>query len=71
MTRVTPMNPIDRGISNTPEIVNFITTEPCYPVLPSTGIMVHKGNNPKIAELFRLVKYDTLPDFTQMYCRYA
>ena len=30
-------------------------------VLPSPGIMVNRGNHPKMAAIFRLVKYCNLP----------
>ena len=32
-------------------------------VLPNPGIIVSKGNDPKMAELFRFVKYYNLPIF--------
>jgi len=42
--------------------VNFITTEPCSPE-PWESWLINKGNHPKIAELFRFVKYYYLPRY--------
>ena len=41
--------------------VNFITIEACSP--RTLEIIVSRGNDPQMAELFRLVKYDNLPRY--------